>query len=316
MATGPGTRLRRRAAATLVRRPPAGPPRSGPDAVSQAVTRGVEWAVDGAGPEEDERRLATVEPELRGFAYEGAAMAYTILDVLPGGGRDRTRRLLDGPGRPHLVPVHLGIGAALARLPHRLWRRILPDLADPDHCPLSWLAVDGYGFELAYAHLRRCLVEQRVPAAYPWPGAQAYVPRVVDQGIGRALWFVHAGVAEQAGAAVLRFRPDRQPDLWRGIGFAATYAGGTRPAGLALLAGPHRAELGTGAVLAAKARTDAGVVPAHTEQAARALAGLPVAAAAALADEATRMGDEPGPAYERWREHVRANLPAALRPTA
>ena len=95
-----------------------------------------------------ERRLATVSPELRGFAYEGAAMAYAVRDAMAGGKGTRTKELLEGPGLPHIFLTYIGIGFAMARLPRVLWRGIMPDLEGVPFFPtMSWLAVDGYRLE-------------------------------------------------------------------------------------------------------------------------------------------------------------------------
>src|SRR5206468_1536778 len=58
------------------------------EAIPQAVICGFEWGIDARDLWEVERRLSLVETEQRGFAYEGATMAFTILDAMPGrGGR-------------------------------------------------------------------------------------------------------------------------------------------------------------------------------------------------------------------------------------
>ncbi|RGD57262.1 DUF1702 family protein [Kitasatospora xanthocidica] len=297
------------------------------EAVPQAVVCGFEWGIDARNQWEVERRLRLVDPEQRGFAYEGATMAFTVLDATGRG--SRTRDLLAGPGQPHIFLAYIGIGFAMARLPRPLWRKVLPDLAGtPYHPTMSWLAVDGYGFDLAYFGTRRWVDEQREVKPYPWQGAPEYFRRAVDQGIGRALWFIHGGVPEQVAVAVRRFRADRRADLWSGVGLAATFAGGATADGLAVLrgeAGEHRAELAQGSVFAAKARAYAGFVPAHCEAAATALTGLSVDGAAKLADdcavdEPAAAGCAPGattagpPAYELWRANVRTHFRAAGQP--
>src|SRR5690606_25696306 len=106
----------------------------------QAVVCGFEWGIDGADLWEVERRLSMVDPELRGFAYEGTTMAFTILDAMGGRGR-RTRDLLLGSGQPHIFLAYIGIGFAMARLPRRLWRKVVPDLSGSAYYPtMSWLA--------------------------------------------------------------------------------------------------------------------------------------------------------------------------------
>src|SRR5215475_5665609 len=197
------------------------------EAIPQAVVCGFEWGIAGRSLWEVERRLELVEAEQRGFAYEGAAMAFSVRDAMAGGRGKRTRELLLGPAAPHLLLTYIGIGFAMARLPRRFWRSIVPDLTGSPYYPtMTWLAVDGYGFDLAYFSTRRYVQEQRVPRPYPWEGCPDYFPRAVDQGVGRALWFLHGADPAAVAAAVDRFAGARRPDLWSGVGLAATFAGG------------------------------------------------------------------------------------------
>jgi enediyne biosynthesis protein E2 len=279
------------------------------EAIPQSVICGFEWGIDDRDQWEIERRLELVEPELRGFAYEGATMASTIRDAMAAGRGHRTRDLLSGPGRPHLFLAYIGIGFAMARLPRALWRGVLPDLDSPYHPTMSWLAVDGYGFDRAYFDTDKWVTRQWRPPAYPWLGRADYFPRAVDQGIGRALWFIHGGRATDVAAAVGRFAADRRADLWSGVGLASTVAGGCPADGLRWLcraAGEHQPHLAQGAVFGAKARASAGFVPAHTHTAVEVFADRPVGAAAALADDLTvgRAGDDAD--YETWRARIRA----------
>jgi hypothetical protein len=284
------------------------------EAVPQAVVCGFEWAVEGASLWEIERRLALVEPEQRGFAYEGATMGYTILDAMPGGGRNRTRELLEGPGRPHIFLTYIGIGFAMARLPRPLWKNILPELTGVAYHPvMSWLAVDGYGFDRAYFDTDKWVGDQADPVPYPWAGCPEYFGRAFDQGVGRALWFIHGGNPGAVATAIGRFAERRRPDLWSGAGLAATFAGGADQQGLAELrraAGEYYDELALGVVFAVKARTYAGYVPAHTHLAAGALTGLPVGELQAVSDRTEAVDDDGGPLprYELWRSAIRAEF--------
>ncbi|GAA1011009.1 hypothetical protein Aple_066930 [Acrocarpospora pleiomorpha] len=284
------------------------------EAIPQAVICGFEWGIDARDQWEVERRLELVEPVQRGFAYEGATMAFTVVDAMGGGRGKRTRELLMGPGRPHIFLTYIGIGFAMARLPRVLWKKVMPDLSGSPYYPaMTWLAVDGYGFDRAYFETKRWVDEQRVPAAYPWEGRADYFPRAIDQGIGRALWFIHAGQVPGVAAAVRRFAGDRQADLWSGVGLAATFAGGSDPAALAVLrreSGAHWAQLAQGAVFAAKARHYAGHVPEHSAAGVSILADLTVDAAVAVADDSAVDSAEKAdlPAYELWRNNVRTRL--------
>jgi enediyne biosynthesis protein E2 len=285
------------------------------EAIPQAVVCGFEWGIQARGQWEVERRLSLVEPGSRGFAYEGATMAFTVLDAMGRRGH-RTRDLLLGPGRPHIFLAYIGMGFAMARLPRPLWKKVVPDLAGCEYHPImSWLAVDGYGFDRAYFDTGRWVGEQRVPAAYPWEGSPGYFLRAADQGIGRALWFICGAHVPGVEAAVRRFASERQADLWSGAGLAAAFAGGCGPGDLAALrraAGGHWAELALGVVFAMKARSYAGFVPGHTEAACAAIAGLTAEAAVAVADSTRPAGGtiDGVPGYEQWRQNIRTRLTA------
>ncbi|WET83228.1 DUF1702 family protein [Amycolatopsis sp. QT-25] len=278
------------------------------EAVPQSVVCGFEWGIETRGLDELERRLELIEPDLRGFAYEGAAMALTVLDATAGG--TRTRDLLSGRGSRHLLLAYIGVGFAMARLPRMLWRKVLPDLeASIFHPTMCWLAVDGYGFDLAYFGKRRWIDRQEVPKPYPWQGAPEYFLRAVDQGIGRALWFVHGGRPANVSPAVGAFAAHRRADLWAGVGLAAAFAGGCATdelAALALAAGEYRADLSVGCVFAVRARALAGHTPPHTEAAARALTGAGLDELVEIADTtAVGEGTADEPAYERWRQRIK-----------
>jgi hypothetical protein len=297
------------------------------EAAPLAVVSGFEWGIDASDVAEVRRRLALVQPEYRGVACAGVAMAFTVLDAvgLRGRARRRTRELLLGPGRPHLFPACAGIGYAMARLPRPLWANVMPDLTGTPYYPaVSWFAVDGYAFHLAYFHTKRWVHGREVPQPYPWEGSPDYFLRAFDQGIGRALWFTGGGAPAGVAAAVDRFPVHRRADLWSGVGLAAGDAGGCGAEGLAALraaAGEYHAELAQGAVFAVKAREHAGFVPPHTALATTTLTGLSVAAAVGLADaaEVPPRGRPPArpaspstaePAYEGWRRRVRAHFRA------
>ncbi|HEV3358961.1 MAG TPA: DUF1702 family protein [Pseudonocardiaceae bacterium] len=288
--------------------------------VPQSVVCGFEWGIEAPKLWEIERRLAMIDPEQRGFGYEGATMAFTILDVMPGGRRDRTRELLLGPAAPHIFLAYIGIGFAMARLPRPLWSKVVPDIDGTPYFPtMTWLAVDGYGFDLAYFNTRRYIHEQQIPVTYSWQGHPGYFRRAIDQGIGRALWFINGAVPDAVVTALNRFDEDRRADLWAGVGLAATFAGGTTEDGLARVrdaAGGFQDELALGSVFAIKARTYSDFVPEHTVSAATVFTGMSIADALDLADRTEVPADTPGPVppYELWRQRIRDEFnPTTLR---
>jgi hypothetical protein len=254
-------------------------------------------------------RLDREPAAARGWAYEGAAMALTLLDVLTGWRQGRLRRLLDGAGDDHIYIVHVGAGWVLGRLP--LSPRSLLARLDPVH---GWLALDGYGFHEGFFHARTAIAEQRVPRK-----VTGYARRAFDQGLGRSLWFVESANVERIAAVIAAFPAERRPDLWSGIGLACAYAGGIpreEIEALARAAGPRAPELAQGAAFAAEARGRAGHTPDHTEIACQVLCGESAAATAAIARETEH--DLPSseeiaraevPAFELWRRRIQSHFP-------
>jgi hypothetical protein len=277
--------------------------------IGATFLHGYHAAVDYSAPEVLARRLNRVDAEYRGFAFEGAAMALSVLDLLTPWKRDRWLVFVSGPGAKHVYMVHVGIGWALARLRWRVqpvMRRL--------HPLLRWLVVDGYGFHEGYFHWRRYVEQQARPERL-----SGYACRAFDQGLGRSLWFVNGADVARIPATIAAFPPTRRADLWSGVGLACAYAGGVDRAAIEALRraaghdGPHLAQ---GAIFAAKARQRAGNPMPHTALACDVLCGLPTDAAARLADRAVTAlpTGSVASAYEVWRERIRAEALRTVEP--
>lgn len=261
--------------------------------------------------------LDQVPVRFRGFAYEGAAMCCTILDAMSVRGH-RVADLANGPGDGHIYMVYVGMGWAMARLPQFRWRAITA--TDP---LLRWLVLDGYGFHQAYFRTGKYVRGHYHPARFSWPGGGEawYARRAIDQGIGRALWFVCGTDTDLVAATVDGFPAHRRADLYSGVGLAATYAGGAPEADLLALsdrAGDYRPMLAQGSAFAAEARLRAGLVVPHVDLGTRALCGLTPEQAAkvcahAIPGTGSRAGDDNIPAYETWRQQVAAEFASAGR---
>jgi len=198
---------------------------------------------------------------------------------------------------------------ALARMP---WRKsTILEQCDPVY---AWLVFDGLGFGDALFSTARALQGwQRVRSGY--------AARTYDQGVGRALWFASGGCIDGLLASIRSLDKGRHADLWSGLGFALTYAGGAGKDELSAVidaAGPYRAQLATGSAFAAEAHARAGFIPPHTEEAAASLTRLDASSAGQLVWRSRRelpaatapLASSP---YETWRCNVEVAILQAWR---
>lgn len=274
------------------------------ETIGKSFLEGYGYAVGERGIREAEERLEQVPVRFRGFAYEGAGMGCTVLDALPGSSGRRLAALLDGRGADHIYMVYVGMGWAMARLPRPLW----PNVRGTDPL-LRWLILDGYGFHQAYFRTDRYVHEHRPPRPRWDGGTPDYLPHAVDQGVGRALWFVGGTDPDRVAALIEGFAADRRADLYSGAGLAATYAGGAEQDELRQLwhrAGSYRPQLLQGSAFAAEARLRAGLMVPHTAAATEVLCGMAPEKAAQLCTGLRPTGDRraEGRAYETWRRRV------------
>jgi hypothetical protein len=273
------------------------------ESVGGAFVSGYHLALECKSISELEAALDGVASELRGFAFEGAAMGLALLDWLTPGRRDRVGGFLAGAGSAHAYMIHVGVGWVWARAPwgFRRWQARMDPL-------LGWLAFDGWGFHEGFFHWPRYIAGQPAPKKL-----SGYERRVFDQGFGRSLWFVNGGNSELIARTISNFSASRQADLWSGIGLAATYAGIVSEAALAELrdrAGGFRPQLAQGAAFAAKARQRAGNLTDYTRLATETLCGRSETDAARVTDKALENLPAGGevPAYEIWRRRIQDQL--------
>ena len=249
------------------------------------------------------RRLSTVESDLRGFAFEGAAMGLALLDCVTPWRKDRWRIFTEGAGEPHIYMMHVGLGWALARLR----RSVTSHLVQLDSV-LGWLVVDGYGFHEGYFNWPRYVEQRAIPTHL-----NGYERRVFDQGLGRSIWFVKGADVAAIVSAINAFPSIRHDDLWSGVGLACAYAGGCgRGASESLRAAAHGhlPAFAQGVAFAAKTRHRAGNLNSHTETVCRFVCGHSAETVAAITDAALEdLRDENGlPAYEVWRRRIQNKL--------
>lgn len=276
------------------------------ETVVRTAVGGYHAVLDGSRLAELIPRLDRTPLELRGYAYEGAAMGLTGLDCfLPG--TSRLQAYMAGPGSPHIYMVHIGAGEALARL-RRKPEPFLQRLADP---ALRWLVMDGYGFHEGFFKQRRFVERHHVPVHL-----SGYARRVFDQGVGRSIWFTSGADVGRISRTIAAFPTHRHADLWVGIGVACGYVGGVDRATVEALrtaAGRHVPRAAVGTAFVAKGRLRAGNPIPDTELACEVLCGMSGQEAADLVDGAFQdLPDTPSaPAYDTLQRRLEASITVA-----
>lgn len=274
------------------------------ETVISTVTKGCQITLQHSRPEALTLRLNAVEPELRGYAYEGAGVGLAALDcMLPW--ENRTKDFLDGPGAPYIYAVHIGAGLGLARLK----RRPEPFLKRLDPV-LGWIALDGYGFHEGFFARRTFVEQQKVPTHL-----SAFGVRCFDNGVGRAIWFLVGGNIDQIAPKIGAFPVARQAALWSGIGLACGYTGGVERAAIEMLraaAGSYMTDLAVGIATGANARHRAGSPAYYAELACEIVCGMSSASASEMVERAFENLPIHGaePAYAIWRQRIAAQLVA------
>jgi len=273
--------------------------------IGRTFLHGYHAALQQGDPELLAARLNQIAAEHRGFAYEGAGMALTLLDGLSLANKHRRfLRFVGGPGRSHIYMLYVGAGWAFARLP---WMRSSIESRIRKLDPiLSSLAIDGYGFHEGYFHWQSDMQPKILSLSED-------ARHIFYQGLGRSLWFIQCADASAIARSIASFPLDFHGDAWSGVGLGTAYAGGASRAELEELrdcAGQHRAAMAQGAAFAAKARHLARNPASHTELACTVLCAISTEQAAALCDQTFIQVQSSGQscAYQEWRGLLQQSL--------
>lgn len=276
------------------------------ETAGRSFIEGYNTALAEPRPEALAERLDRLSDTYRGFAFEGAAMALALLDLVTPWRRSRFQSFCGGPADGHMYLLYVGAGWAMARV---AWTRRRFERAMRRFDPLyGWLTLDGYGFHQGYFYTRQYVHDQLAPSHL-----SAAARRVFDQGLGRSMWFSQGGDPERLAMVIGRFSAGRHADLWSGVGLGSSYAGGVDRESLEAVqvhANGFAAHLAQGAAFAAKARQRAGNPAPHTTLACEVYGRMTADQAAAVSDEC--LSDLPAegtaPAYEVWRGRIRDRM--------
>jgi hypothetical protein len=288
--------------------------------VGESFLLGYAYAAEAGRTIEAEAPLERMPTRFRGFGYEGAGMALGVRDGLPFGSTHHVADFLTGShAAKHLYMVYVGVGWSLARVPRFRWKAATAGITDD---VARWLVLDGYGFHQAYFKTEKYVHNQFQEPNFPWPAddANGYADHAIDQGIGRATWFVCGTDPDMVAATFAKFPAHRRPDLYAGAGLAASYAGGGDEAELVRfreLAGEYQPQLAQGSAFAASARVVTDLVVPHTVLATRVFCGLTPEAADELCNTTRPDGPEGDvPAFELWRRRIADGITTAHRRAA
>ncbi|HRG90192.1 MAG TPA: DUF1702 family protein, partial [Chitinophagales bacterium] len=158
---------------------------------------------------------------------------------------------------------------------------------------------DGYGYyEGIFRRRRSILNHMKIQVD------DAVASGALDQGVGRSLWYNSRGVFDDAQTTLESFAPERLPDLWRGLGIAITYVGGSTEDALRDMfskAGAYQTQLATGAAMALISRHYAGYVTPDSELACKTWCGKTAAEIIILNEQLrNNINPESDMAYWEW----------------
>jgi hypothetical protein len=242
---------------------------------------GYHFALKTSDPEKIHSFPESLEEKYRGFAYEGIGMGMTLRGYFTFKGDAPVYSFLNGLGNDHIYLLYVGIGWAYARLPFiNIEKRIKK--FDP---LLRWLVIDGYGFHEAYFKTKKYIINKELPKL------TQKAQHVFYQGVGRCLWFVYGTEVKKIASKIREFPSMFQPDLWAGIGLAATYAGTLSKADLLKIkqfSNPFSMHLLQGVSFAAGARCRPNLVSPYTRIATKTLTGLDPEELSAINDQALK----------------------------
>ncbi|MFY0629134.1 MAG: DUF1702 family protein [Flavobacteriaceae bacterium] len=150
-------------------------------------------------------------PNAVGFMFEGAGMAYTMLDEMNNSEEKYLPILFSGRPESELKLCAIGVGWASARLSK-------PAKWKPEGISDQWIPsiINGYGFHVGFFN-------QEGYNSTPFFEVEEEQRENFDIGLGRALWFTHEGEVEPIAKVILSLEPSRQDYIWTGIGIACVF---------------------------------------------------------------------------------------------
>ncbi|MEP7169077.1 MAG: DUF1702 family protein, partial [Bacteroidota bacterium] len=200
------------------------------------------------------KHLENTDPEFRSVGYEGVAMCLALKNFSPG----ESPRTNNNPLKlwnsllsvspNHSPQIHIGLGWAIAES-----KPIDLTFLDAVNSMMQFRVWDGCGYYDGIFRQRQTIKNQLRNDIVKEKNFKAY-----DEGIGRSLWYSCKGDPAKVSGMIQTFSSSRHADLWRGVGIACSYVGGSDDnilKNIFSLSGKHSIQLKTGAVMIAKSRS-------------------------------------------------------------
>ncbi|HET6769612.1 MAG TPA: DUF1702 family protein [Chitinophagaceae bacterium] len=215
-------------------------------------------------------------PGYRSVAYESASMEIGSQELSKGSELNAWRNFYRRSAPSHTFHMDIGLGWAFAK------NEISPLIHLESLHPLNkWMVFDGIGYYHGLFKPRRAVKDQMIPDGIDMQSLHGF-----DQGLGRRLWYISKGNVDQLIQLLKPFQLARQADLWRGVGIAVGYVGGSNSSNLEQLlncSSAFKENLYTGVRLAAISRSASDSITSDIELACEIICSKPLKAV--LSDE-------------------------------
>lgn len=202
--------------------------------------------------------LDTEPAEFRSVAYESASMEIALHELSIGNELSTWKKFYQRSARAHPFHVDIGLGWAFAK------KEISPTpYFESLQRVMKWMVFDGIGYYNGLFHGRRTVKNQLIPFGIDSQDLQGF-----DQGLGRRLWYISKGNVNELHQLIQAFHLSRHADLWRGVGIACAYVGGSDKSSLEELlkySSDFLGQLCTGLTLAAISRNSSNSINSDTE---------------------------------------------------
>jgi len=262
-------------------------------------------------PDEVHVRLATLEPYLRPFGYEGAAMGFGPWALMHGERHESFEGVLGTLSPATVYQNYVGWGWWLG-LRYRGRRRPVEAIAAGLDARYALLVYEGIGFRAGFLSAGDRRVLER------FAGLDEPARHVVHQGFGRSLWFAHMGDPGAAVREIERLPQHVRGDGYSGLGLGCAYSWLDRAAVLpgvaAQLPRAARHDFLQGAAFGweARHRADPELFARLTGDLPEGLRRFIAAALAAVQDARAAMERSGNISYQTWRAATRERIDSAI----